>query len=104
MKLLLAPVLVTATKPLTPSHIKGLLWLDLLYKATATLHDVTYLSNRLSDDTTSQTISFWRYLDQKRLTVRDRLCGQRRPFHSRTVPGLSQGSLRGVARGRARIP
>ena len=67
MKLLLAPVLVTATKPLTPTHIKGLVWLDLFYKWTSYVHDVVYLSNRLSDDTTSQTLAFWQFLDERGL-------------------------------------
>jgi len=65
MKILLAPVQATPTKPLTPTHIKGLVWLDTFYKATSRLHDVTYLSNRITYDTTAQTIGFWEYLDRK---------------------------------------
>lgn len=65
MKILLAPVQVTPTKPLTPTHVKGLIWLDTFYKTTSRLHEVTYLSNRITYDTTTQTVGFWEYLDRK---------------------------------------
>jgi hypothetical protein len=65
MKILLAPVQITPTKPLTPTHVKGLVWLDTFYKATSRLHEVTYLSNRITYDTTTQTLGFWEYLDRK---------------------------------------
>jgi len=47
-RILLAPIAITPTKPLTPSHVKALLWLDTLYKATARVHDVAYLYNRVT--------------------------------------------------------
>ena len=31
--LIVAPVTITPTKPLTPTHVKGLLWTDVLVKA-----------------------------------------------------------------------
>lgn len=62
-KLLVTTIPVTPTKPLTPSHVKLLLWLDVLYKATAQAHDVTYLNNRTTFDASGQTIGFWIYLD-----------------------------------------
>lgn len=65
MRLLLAPVQITPTKPLTPSHVKGLIWLDVFYKATSRLHEVHYLANRATYDTSTQTLGFWEYLDQK---------------------------------------
>lgn len=63
-KLLLAPIPVSPTKPLTPSHVKALLWLDVLYKGTARLHDVTYANNRTTYDIAVQTLGFWIYLDE----------------------------------------
>lgn len=41
-RVLLAPITVTPSKPLTPSHLKGLLWTDVMYRATAQLAEVTY--------------------------------------------------------------
>jgi hypothetical protein len=64
MRLLLAPIAVTPTKALTPSHLKGLLWVDVLFKATARLHEIVYLSNRTTFDITSQTLGYWEYLDR----------------------------------------
>lgn len=64
MRLLLAPIAITPTKPLTPSHIKGLLWMDVLYKATRHLHDIDYLNNRTTYDITVQTLGYWAYLDR----------------------------------------
>lgn len=62
---LLAPILVTPTKPMTPSHLKAFLWLDTLYKATALIHDVTYLHNRTTYDVAHQTLAFWIDLDER---------------------------------------
>jgi hypothetical protein len=63
MHILLAPVLITPTKPLTPSHVKGLLWLDTLYRTTSRIQQVTQLNNRRPFDITIQTVGFWAYLD-----------------------------------------
>jgi len=65
MRILLAPIMITPTKPLTPSHIKALLWLDTLWKATAELHDVECEQNRRTCDITVQTCGFWAFLDQQ---------------------------------------
>lgn len=62
--LLVAPAAVTPTKALTPSHVKGLLWLDVLFKATARLRDTVYVANRRALDTAMQTAGFWVYLDR----------------------------------------
>lgn len=59
----LSPIVATPTKALTPSHIKGLCWLDVLYKATARLRPVSYAINRRTYDATLQTVGFWAYLD-----------------------------------------
>jgi len=63
--LVLAPVLVTPTKPLTPSHVKALLWLDVLHKATARLRPTVYTTNRRAFDVALQTVGFWAYLDER---------------------------------------
>lgn len=64
MRLLLAPIVVTPTKALTPSHLKGLLWLDVLFKSTSRLCDVTYLWNLRPYHVTAQTLEYWEYLDR----------------------------------------
>lgn len=64
MDLLLAPIVITPTKALTPSHVKGLLWLDVLYKSTSRLADVTYLWNLRPYNVTAQTMEYWEYLDR----------------------------------------
>jgi hypothetical protein len=58
----LAPIPVTPTKPLTPSHIKGLLWLDVLERATQLVRPVHYEVNRTTYDITWQTLEFWDWL------------------------------------------
>lgn len=63
---LLAPVTVTPTKPLTPSHLKGLLWTDAMFRATAPLAEVTYRYSHTTYHVTEQTIGFWEYLDRTR--------------------------------------
>lgn len=61
---LLAPVTVTPTKPLTPSHLKGLLWTDVMFRATAALAEVTYRYSPTTYHVTEQTVGFWEYLDR----------------------------------------
>jgi hypothetical protein len=58
-RVLLAPVTVTPTKPLTPSHLKGLLWTDVMYRATAAVADVTYRYSHTTYNQTEQTLGFW---------------------------------------------
>lgn len=60
----LAPIPVTPTKPLTPSHVKGLLWLDVLERATRLVRPVSYELNRTTYDVTWQTVEFWDWLDR----------------------------------------
>ncbi|WDZ83121.1 hypothetical protein [Micromonospora cathayae] len=63
-RVLVAPVTVTPTKPLTPSHVKGLLWVDALYKATALVADVDLRYSLTTYNVTGQTLGFWEYLDR----------------------------------------
>jgi hypothetical protein len=61
---LIAPVTVTPTKSLTPSHIKGLLWVDVMYRATALTADTTYRYSNTTYNGTAQTLGYWEYLDR----------------------------------------
>ncbi len=63
-RVVLAPVSITPTKPLTPTHVKGLLWLDVAYRATQRVRSVDYLWNQRSATLTAQTVAFWAYLDR----------------------------------------
>ncbi|MEW1648972.1 hypothetical protein [Streptomyces sp. NPDC091219] len=63
-RVLLAPITVTPSKPLTPSHLKGLLWTDVMYRATAQLAEVTYRYSPTTYHLTEQTLGFWEYLDR----------------------------------------
>ncbi|WP_225830831.1 hypothetical protein [Streptomyces sp. NK08204] len=65
-RVLLAPVTATPTKPLTPSHVKFLLWTDVMYRATALLTGVTYRCSHTTYHPTEQTLGFWAYLDRTR--------------------------------------
>ena len=63
-RVLLAPVTVTPSKPLTPSHLKGLLWTDIAYRATAQVADVDYRCSHTTYFRTEQTLGFWEFLDR----------------------------------------
>lgn len=63
-KVLLAPITVTPSKPLTPSHLKGLFWTDVMFRATAHLADVTYRYSHTTYHLTEQTLEFWQFLDR----------------------------------------
>lgn len=63
-RVLIAPVTVTPAKPLTPSHLKGLLWTDVMYRASAQLADVTYRYSPTTYHPCEQTSGFWAYLDR----------------------------------------
>lgn len=63
-RVLLAPVTVTPTKPLSPSHLKGLFWTDVMYRATSRLATVTYRYSHTTYDITEQTLAFWEFLDR----------------------------------------
>lgn len=62
-ELVVAPVTITPTKPLTPTHIKGLLWTDVLVKASARLTPVRLVWNDRTATVTAQSTAFWRHLD-----------------------------------------
>lgn len=63
-RVLLAPITVTPSKPLTPSHLKGLLWTDVMYRATRPLADVVYRYSHTTYHATEQTLGFWEFLDR----------------------------------------
>lgn len=63
-KVLLAPVTVTPCKPLTFSHLKGLLWADVMFRATSHMADVTYRYSHTTYHQTEQTLGFWEFLDR----------------------------------------
>ncbi|MEU0407419.1 hypothetical protein ABZ307_06250 [Streptomyces griseorubiginosus] len=62
-ELVVAPVTITPTKPLTPTHVKGLLWTDLVLKASARLTPVRLVWNNRAATVTAQSTAFWRHLD-----------------------------------------
>lgn len=64
-RLLLAPVTVSPTKPLTPSHLKVLLSMDILHRATQTFAEVTHLYHPLAHAGSRQVAGFWEYLDRR---------------------------------------
>ncbi len=63
-KVLVAPIGVTATKPFMPSHLKGLLWVDVLQRATARFHEADLFYSHRAGYTSLQTLGFWEYLDR----------------------------------------
>jgi hypothetical protein len=94
-RVLLAPVPISPTKPLTPSHLKGLLWTDVMFRATAPLAAVDYRSGLTANHACEQTLGFWEYLDRTlgdvdysgcseedvgELYMRYRAAGERVPF------------------------
>jgi hypothetical protein len=64
-RILLAPIPVTPTKPLTPSHLKGMLAVDVMRKTTEQLAQVDCLYSNLTANGSEQTVGFWEYLDRK---------------------------------------
>ncbi|MFF9767814.1 hypothetical protein ACF1GT_14530 [Streptomyces sp. NPDC014636] len=63
-RVLLAPITITPSKPLTPSHLKGLLWTDVMYRATRSLAHVTHHCSHTTYHPTEQTLGFWEFLDR----------------------------------------
>lgn len=59
------PVTITATKPLLPTHVKGFLWVDALFRGTRLVADPEYHWNPRTPNLTGQTIQFWDYLDRR---------------------------------------
>jgi hypothetical protein len=64
-RVLLAPVTVSPTKPLTPTHLKYLLSLDVLRRATSEFADVTFLYRHATFQDSQQVTGFWSYLDAR---------------------------------------
>jgi hypothetical protein len=62
-ELVVAQVTITPTKPLTPTHIKGFIWTDVLAKASAHVTRVRLVWNNRMATITAQSTAFWRYLD-----------------------------------------
>jgi len=65
MSTLYAPVGITPTKPLTPSHLKGVLLLDFMHRFEGLFAPGTLWHNRRPWDISLQTIRFWDYLDRE---------------------------------------
>src|SRR5690242_4119475 len=63
-RLIVAPATITPTKPLTPTHVKGLLWTDVLVKATTQIGDTRLVWNPRLANLTAQTTAFWNHLDR----------------------------------------
>jgi hypothetical protein len=63
-KVLVAPITVSPTKPLTPTHLNYLLTIDILSRATAAVADVTCVYDHLAFADGHQTVAFWEYLDR----------------------------------------
>jgi hypothetical protein len=58
-------VTVGPTKPLVPSHLKVLLSMDVLHRATATFADVTHVYHPVAHAGSRQVAGFWEYLDRR---------------------------------------
>lgn len=65
MSTLYAPVGITPTKPLTPSHLKGALLLDFMRRFEGLFTPGAIWHNRRPWDISLQTIRFWDYLDRE---------------------------------------
>ncbi|WP_242902300.1 hypothetical protein [Actinomadura terrae] len=66
---LILPVTITATKPLLPTHVKGFLWVDVLFRATRLVADPEYHWSPRTPNLTGQTIQFWDHLDRRHGTL-----------------------------------
>jgi hypothetical protein len=77
-RVLLAPVTVSPTKPLTPSHLKVLLSMDMLHRATATFADVTHVYTPLAHAGSRQVAGFWEYLDRRHPSLDAHACSEER--------------------------
>lgn len=75
-RVLLAPIPITPTKPLTPSHVKGMLWVDVMLRTTSQLADVDCLYSNLTANGSEQTVGFWEYLDREHDDVDFDSCGE----------------------------
>lgn len=57
------PIGITPTKPLTPTHVRGLLHIDGLVRIHRRIEPVLLAHNRRLWDLSQQTLGFWDYLD-----------------------------------------
>jgi hypothetical protein len=64
-RVLIAPIPVTPTKPLTPSHLKGMLWVDVMLKTTTRFAKTDCLYSNLTANGSEQTLGFWEFLDRE---------------------------------------
>ena len=53
-----------AYKAADPSHVKFILWVDVLYRATSRVASVDYLYGHTAGNACQQTLGFWEYLDR----------------------------------------
>ncbi|MFI0817977.1 hypothetical protein ACH4TX_17465 [Streptomyces sp. NPDC021098] len=67
---------VTPTKALGLSHLKGLLWVDAMFRSTRLLTDVDYLYSHTTFNITRQTAGFWEYLDRACPDIDPSRCGE----------------------------
>ncbi|MET9125896.1 hypothetical protein [Streptomyces sp. NPDC004528] len=63
-RVLLAPVTVSPTKPLTPTHLKYLLSLDMIRRATGAFADVDVAYHHAVYAGSRQVAGFWHYLER----------------------------------------
>ncbi|HEY5989932.1 MAG TPA: hypothetical protein VIV12_26640 [Streptosporangiaceae bacterium] len=68
---------VTPTKPLTVTHAKALLWLDVIHRSSRELTETTYLWNPRLSNLTAQTAAFWHYLDRVAAGMEWSRCSER---------------------------
>ncbi|MEU7580354.1 hypothetical protein AB0B50_22465 [Streptomyces sp. NPDC041068] len=64
-RVLLAPVTVSPTKPLTPTHLKYLLSLDLIMRATHAFADIDCAYHHTVYTGSRQVAGFWEYLERR---------------------------------------
>ena len=70
MRYVIYPIHIAPTKPLTPTHIRHLLYVDCLYRGLqAKGIDVIYPYNRLRMDVTPQVLKLEQYIESKQLAV-----------------------------------
>ncbi|MFJ2773984.1 hypothetical protein [Streptomyces sp. NPDC087300] len=96
-RVLFAPVPIAPTKPLTLSHVKGLLWSDVLHRATGLLHDAHQLHSWTVAVANAQTLGFWAHLDRTRPgadygTLDEEAIGRLYVAYQRGVAAAGQGT------------
>ncbi|MEU1917718.1 hypothetical protein [Streptomyces massasporeus] len=77
-ELVVAPVTITPTNPLTPTHVKGLLWTGILMEASALAGRVRLLWNDRMATLPTQSTAFWHYLDRAGHGLESRVSGSDR--------------------------